>query len=172
MILIRIFRPVRKGVSKQTSEESNSANRYGKRLLYAGVFAGGHPDIIEKLQPCYVLFSELEMELGIVEKESASFFVKKGAIPLQGISSIRVEDPLTFKVKLSTAEWKERVNYLECLAGVDISQVAFIIIEWKRSETSYHTCLCIQSRLAMETALKIRNDLVYKFNSIVKASHV
>lgn len=142
-----------------------NAPKQGLDLIQTSLYAGGHPEIKESLQPCYLFTSNGMIHFGKEIVSESSDCVPAGSIPVDTLVDIRVEDVFTMKRKMTPERWLQSKDLLQPLNDRNEEDLAFVVIEWVREGQNYITNLCIVGTLAMEQALAKRNALYKRCRS-------
>lgn len=165
ILSIGIFLYLRPRIKDLKVAGSEIPQKPGLDLIQTSLYAGGHPEIRESIQPCYLFTSNGMIHFGsenVAESEDAK---PAGSIPLDTLLDIRVEDVFTLKRKMTPERWLQSKDLLQPLNDRNEEDLAFVVIEWAKEGQRYVTNLCVVGTLAMEQALAKRNALYKRCRS-------
>lgn len=121
-------------------------------------YAGGHHDFETAVCSCAVVSRENSIQIEIAKEAENTGYIE--TIPVDSLIRIKVQDAFTVKNITAPGVWENATDYLFKSGSRKNSEIAFLVIEWKKNEIRNVVFLFIPGDSAMQQAVIKCNELM------------
>jgi hypothetical protein len=124
-----------------------------------GWYLNGYPGSKETIIPSVIYSKNGKLHICKREEDTDIPETQSKTIPLEYVNDIKVEDAFTFKRKMDAERGELSREFVSYLEHKKETEIAFVLINWKKNLEEFHTRFCIEGPGAMERAILKRNAL-------------
>jgi hypothetical protein len=141
-----------------------------KNMVDVGWYLAGYPGYKSTIEPSVVYFRKGKLYICKREHEDIRPDLNSNAIPVECINNVLIEDAFTFKRMMAPERGEVPGFFLSYLDTKKESDIAFVLIKWKKNLQEYCTSFAVEGPWAMERAVNKRNAIKKIINQEIKLS--
>lgn len=143
---------------KKRQEGMKKMRIIADHVVFAGKYAGGHPDIDKTLENCNIYLKNGILNICVYDVRQ--LLSTKAIIPVDSVKNITVEDSSSIDKKVTLGRVLLVGIFALAWRKNKRNEYAFVTIEWNDGKFDHSSIFAFEGKNAMQTANTTRNALI------------